>query len=157
MSESPSSLSDDSLSALIGESRATIRKLDFLTERVWERIRTFSELHGSLSIKPTGAALLYQEPGAACARYAPLGLVLVIGRTPKSERHPAGSDLAFDAQTMSRTHFEIRYADGFYLLRDLDSQNGTYINDDVERVRESVLKAGDIILAGEVIFVFTGV
>ena len=157
MSESLSSLSDDALSALIGESPATICRLDFLTEDVWERIRTFSELHGSLPIKPTGAALLYREPGATCARYAPLGPMLVVGRTPKSERHPAGSDLALDAQTMSRTHFEIRYADGFYLLRDLDSQNGTYMNDDAERVRESVLKAGDTILAGEVIFVFTGV
>ena len=57
---------------------------------------------------------------------------------------------------MSRRHFEIKLTDGFYVLRDLESRNGTYVNDEPQRIREHVLKAGDIILAGGVIFVVTG-
>ena len=110
----------------------------------------------SLPAKPDGVALLYQEPGTASVQCHPLGENLVVGRSRKNERNPAGCDLAFEDEQMSRRHFEIKLTDGFYVLRDLESRNGTYVNDDPQRIREHVLKAGDIILAGGVIFVFTG-
>ena len=57
---------------------------------------------------------------------------------------------------MSRRHFEIVRADGFYILRDLNSRNGTYLNNESERINERALKAGDLILAGRTLFAFTG-
>ncbi|MBI2066645.1 MAG: sigma 54-dependent Fis family transcriptional regulator [Deltaproteobacteria bacterium] len=48
--------------------------------------------------------------------------------------------------TVSRNHLEILQADDSYLLKDLNSTNGTYIND--IRVKEAYLAPGDIIRIG---------
>jgi pSer/pThr/pTyr-binding forkhead associated (FHA) protein len=47
---------------------------------------------------------------------------------------------------MSREHFKITLIDGFYVLDDLDSLNGTFVNDDPQPIKESViLRAGTMI------------
>jgi pSer/pThr/pTyr-binding forkhead associated (FHA) protein len=58
---------------------------------------------------------------------------------------------------MSRMHFDIRCKDGMYFLRDLHSRNSSSVNSAPRIDCEVVLKAGDTILAGSTIFVFTGV
>ena len=59
---------------------------------------------------------------------------------------------------MSREHFKITLTDGFYVLKDLDSLNGTFVNDEPHAIKENViLIAGTAIHAGDVVFVFTGV
>ena len=58
---------------------------------------------------------------------------------------------------MSKEHFKITLTDGFYVLDDLGSLNGTFVNDDPQPIKESVtLIAGTMIRAGDVFFVFTG-
>jgi hypothetical protein len=157
MSESDPALPDEeALSALLAASPHTGYNQEYPASSVPERIRQFHQLLGDLPIESTGAFLLYREPGADATRCVPLGQTLVVGRTPKNERNPAGSDLAFDDHAMSRTHFQIECADGLYVLRDLESHNGTYLNNEPEPISVVVLKAGDIILAGNVVFAFTG-
>ncbi len=51
---------------------------------------------------------------------------------------------------LSRKHFEIKLAGNQIVLRDLNSRNGTWLND--ERVSVESLKHGDRIRAGETIF-----
>ena len=46
----------------------------------------------------------------------------------------------------SRLHCEIRLWDGDYVLKDLGSRNGTYVNN--ERVRVAILNVGDTIRIG---------
>ncbi|MBI4615028.1 MAG: PAS domain S-box protein [Planctomycetes bacterium] len=53
-------------------------------------------------------------------------------------------------QGLSRLHFAIEKREGRFLLKDLESSNGTYLNG--RRVREAVLRAGDIISSGETEF-----
>lgn len=156
MNESPASLSDEALAGLLFDAQATTRRAETATGAVFERVRRFSQLYGSLDPKPDGAALLYQEPETGTVRCHLLGRSLVVGRSRKGERNPAGCDLTFADDQMSRRHFEITLTDGVYTLHDLESRNGTYVNDGPQRIREHALKAGDIILAGGVIFVFTG-
>jgi transcriptional regulator with GAF, ATPase, and Fis domain len=56
-------------------------------------------------------------------------------------------DIILTDKTVSRNHFEIiRHQDNF-LLRDLESTNGTFIND--IRVREAFLTPGDVIKIGK--------
>ncbi len=57
-----------------------------------------------------------------------------------------GNDLVLEEKTVSRNHVEILQSEDSYLLRDLDSTNGTYIND--IRVKEAYLTPGDIIRLG---------
>lgn len=69
--------------------------------------------------------------------------VTAIGRQP-------GVHILIDQGSVSRRHAEINYADGRYLLRDLGSTNGTFIND-VRIVPQSihVLKPGDMLRFGK--------
>ncbi|MBL4632501.1 MAG: sigma 54-interacting transcriptional regulator [Kofleriaceae bacterium] len=58
----------------------------------------------------------------------------------------AENDLVVSDETVSRMHFEIvRDAKG-YLLRDLDSTNGTFL--DGAEIREAYIRAGSVIAAG---------
>jgi pSer/pThr/pTyr-binding forkhead associated (FHA) protein len=64
------------------------------------------------------------------------------------------SDLVMDDEKASRMHFAIYKEDGTYVLHDLQSRNGTYLNG--SRVDVHPLKSGDQIRAGSVHFRFQG-
>jgi pSer/pThr/pTyr-binding forkhead associated (FHA) protein/NADPH-dependent 2,4-dienoyl-CoA reductase/sulfur reductase-like enzyme len=64
-----------------------------------------------------------------------------------------GSTVAINHSSISRRHAEISYAGGYYLLRDLKSTNGTFVNDqrlDPEGICQ--LKSGDKVRFGKVAF-----
>jgi NADPH-dependent 2,4-dienoyl-CoA reductase/sulfur reductase-like enzyme len=63
----------------------------------------------------------YIAPRSAETRLSPTG-VLTIGREPNAS-------LLINHYAVSRRHAEITYANGHYLLRDLGSRNGTFLND----------------------------
>lgn len=152
----PSSLSDEMLSELICESQATLKKTAPSTKDVFDRLQKFGKIYSDLESKPEGVALLFQEPGSAAVRTHLVGRNLVIGRLPKGTPNAVGCDLAFEDDRMSRRHFEISLSDDLYVLRDLQSRNGTYLNGEPVKVQEIALKAGDIIFAGSLVFFFTG-
>lgn len=56
-------------------------------------------------------------------------------------------DVVLDHPTVSRMHAELAFRDGAWVLRDLDSKNGTSING--ARVVRSQVRAGDLIALGE--------
>lgn len=63
------------------------------------------------------------------------------------------NDLVFpDDEFISRRHCEIRYHKYQYSLRDLQSANGTFVND--VKVLETALRDGDLIQVGSLRFVF---
>lgn len=53
---------------------------------------------------------------------------------------------------VSRRHFEVVYAEGTYVITDLNSSNGTYLNG--QRITSSQLKDGDVISLGDVHLTF---
>ena len=65
---------------------------------------------------------------------------LVVGKSSQADFYLGGN------KTISRQHAVITRKDGFYFLRDNNSLNGTYVNDQrIEPGQEVVLKDGDII------------
>ena len=64
---------------------------------------------------------------------------LPLGRAP-------GCQLVFDDDTVSRRHAELRMTDGRWILRDLGSSNGTWVNG--RQVMEAEVVAGDLIRMG---------
>ena len=58
------------------------------------------------------------------------------------------NDFILDEKTVSRNHLEIVQSEDRYLLKDLESTNGTFIND--IRVKEAYLSPGDIVRLGNV-------
>ena len=66
-------------------------------------------------------------------------------------RHP-DSDIFLDDITVSRRHAEIVRADAGYLVKDVGSLNGTYLNR--ERIEEAALRNGDELQIGKFKLVF---
>ena len=106
-----------------------------------------------LSPQPTPEAFLVpvaqNEPGL---RLEEIRLsqtrVITVGRQ-------SGIYLLIDHATVSRRHAEISYANGQYVLRDLGSSNGTFINDTrLEPGSVHILKQDDRILFGKVAYTF---
>lgn len=62
------------------------------------------------------------------------------------------NDLIINDKTVSRNHLEIEYASDSFLLRDLGSTNGTYLNGN--RVKEAYLAPGDRIKLGNTVIEF---
>jgi predicted component of type VI protein secretion system len=81
--------------------------------------------------------------GDAKAAEVKLKLPAVIGR---------GRDatLTLPHPLVSRKHCEISESDGYLLVRDMGSLNGTFVNN--ERVTEAVLPPGDLLTLGTVTF-----
>jgi hypothetical protein len=66
--------------------------------------------------------------------------VINIGRRPDNH-------LVIDDGRVSRTHAQLRYINGEFVIFDLDSRGGTFVNG--ARVSRSILQAGDVVsLAG---------
>jgi two-component system, cell cycle response regulator len=71
--------------------------------------------------------------------------VVTIGRDREN-------DIVLDSDSVSRRHARVEHRDGRIYLTDLDSTNGTYVNDDSEPVRDTQLRRGDQVKIGDTIF-----
>ncbi|HEY8432615.1 MAG TPA: GGDEF domain-containing protein [Sandaracinaceae bacterium] len=84
--------------------------------------------------------------GDDLGRRVPLGAEpTIIGRSSKC-------DVQLDQESVSRNHARISRQRNNYVIRDLGSTNGTYVND--ELIDEVVLRDGDQIKVGRTIFKF---
>jgi pSer/pThr/pTyr-binding forkhead associated (FHA) protein len=93
----------------------------------------------------TGAALVVRRGPNAGSRFPLSAEVTTAGRAPDSE-------IFLDDVTVSRRHAEVaRTAQGF-LVRDVGSLNGTYVNR--ERIEELLLADGDEVQIGKYRLVF---
>ncbi len=72
--------------------------------------------------------------------------VFAVGRAPKV------NSLQIDDPTVSAQHFKIVPKDGEFYIVDLETTNGTAVND--ERIRVRKLRSGDVIRAGAVELIF---
>jgi pSer/pThr/pTyr-binding forkhead associated (FHA) protein len=96
-------------------------------------------------LSETSALLLVQRGPNAGSRFLLDADVTSAGRAPDS-------DIFLDDVTVSRRHAEfIRAAQGF-LVRDVGSHNGTYVNR--ERIEEALLGDGDEVQIGKYRLVF---
>lgn len=85
------------------------------------------------------------QAGGAGAPFPLLKEITTIGREP-------GNDLVVESPAVSGRHAEIRRQGERYILFDLDSANGTFVNGRL--VKENMLKDGFVVRFGNVEFVF---
>ena len=71
--------------------------------------------------------------------------VVNMGRSPNNH-------LVIDDQRVSRVHAQLRLSQGQFVISDLDSTGGTFVNR--QRIRQQVLKTGDVISLAGVPLVF---
>src|SRR5204862_7903287 len=90
-------------------------------------------------------AALIQNPIGSEPLEHRLGALNYLGRSEDNQIHVAAANI-------SRRHAVIELIDAGYWIKDLESQNGTFVNS--ERVKERTLMDGDDIQIGEVHFIF---
>jgi pSer/pThr/pTyr-binding forkhead associated (FHA) protein len=105
---------------------------------------------GQASVPPADAEVPALQPGTALLRVfqGPNAgsRFLLDGEFTSAGRHPS-SEIFLDDVTVSRKHAEFRRAADGFLVRDVGSLNGTYVNR--ERVDECVLQTGDEVQIGK--------
>lgn len=72
------------------------------------------------------------------------------GRTTVTFGRSTEADVCIPDTKVSRIHAEIRPWDGEYVIKDLKSRNGTYVNG--IRIETAVLKPGDVVRVGPIEF-----
>jgi hypothetical protein len=111
-----------------------------LTLSAVEAAETEDELERYLDGLPPGTGLLVVRHGPESgSSYRLEGPVTAIGRHPDS-------DIFLDDITVSRRHVQLAKDDEGYVLRDVGSLNGTYVNR--ERVDQARLHHGDEVQIG---------
>jgi len=122
--------------------RTSVFKADFLGETSEET----KEPVAGVGALPTGTALLVVKRGPnAGSRF------LLDQDTTSAGRHP-DSDIFLDDVTVSRRHAEFRREGGEFVVIDVGSLNGTYVNR--EPVDQAVLAGGDEVQIGKFRLVF---
>lgn len=102
--------------------------------------------HAAIEALPTSSALLVVRRGPnAGARFLLDSERTTAGRRPDS-------DIFLDDVTVSRRHAEFLRREGRFVVRDVGSLNGTYVQRD--RIEETVLRAGDEVQIGKFRMVF---
>ncbi len=102
--------------------------------------------NGALDALPPGSALLVVKRGPnAGSRF------LLDAETTTAGRHPE-SDIFLDDVTVSRRHAEFVREGGGFVVRDVGSLNGTYLNR--ERIEAAGLAGGDEVQIGKYRLVF---
>ncbi|MEO6740442.1 MAG: FHA domain-containing protein [Chthoniobacteraceae bacterium] len=118
------------------------------TSPLRDRLAAAASLLQSVDKPPTEASLIFSRGGSAPVEAVPIGSGITVGR---------GSDATVCLEKcadLSRRHFCVRPQSGVWLLEDLGSRNGTTIDGADERITRRLLKDGDIIFAGDLLFLF---
>lgn len=92
------------------------------------------------ALPPASALLIVQRGPNLGARF------LLDGPRTTAGRHP-DSDIFLDDVTVSRKHAEFLAHDGGFIVRDVGSLNGTYVNR--QRIESVALSAGDEVQVGK--------
>jgi pSer/pThr/pTyr-binding forkhead associated (FHA) protein len=106
---------------------------------------TSTQARAGLGAVPAGCAGLLVHNGPQEGTIFDVTEHVVVGR------HPA-SGIFLNDITVSRRHAEVRRDGNAYLITDLGSLNGTYLNGD--RVEDAELRSGDQLQIGKFRFVF---
>ena len=106
-----------------------------------------TELHGLTADlpapRPGRLARLRARKGSGTVLACAAAGRLVLGRS-------SGCQLVFSDDTVSRRHAELRMVDGRWILRDLGSSNGTWVNG--RQVMEAEVAPGDDVQLGSCAF-----
>ncbi|MFI5307125.1 MAG: diguanylate cyclase [Polyangiales bacterium] len=62
------------------------------------------------------------------------------------------NEIVLDSDSVSRRHAKVEHRDGYFYVVDLDSTNGTFVNDEPEPVTACQLRRGDQLKIGDTIF-----
>src|SRR5688500_13809885 len=80
------------------------------------------------------------------------GSTFEVGEAPLLIGRDDGAEIQVLDQGVSRRHAEIFRMGEMFFIRDLDSRNGTFVNE--ERIKEELLRDGDEVRIGSTVMAF---
>lgn len=99
-----------------------------------------------------------EQMEASLVHYPDAGLHLQLAETPLSQTTPlsigrqAGAHLLIDEASVSRRHTVISYINKQYMVQELGSTNGTFVNNErVELARPYIIRPNDILRIGNIV------
>ncbi|MBH29506.1 MAG: hypothetical protein CL520_04940 [Actinobacteria bacterium] len=109
-----------------------------------EALETLGGIDGTVDMQapPSGAVLVVTSGHQAGTRYVVASEQLTVGRHPDS-------DIFLDDITVSRRHVELKVGSTGYVISDVGSLNGTYLNGERLEETEAVLTNGDELQIGK--------
>jgi diguanylate cyclase (GGDEF)-like protein len=81
-----------------------------------------------------------------------LGKRHVMQKEVTSVGHDRDNDIVLDSDSVSRRHAKMEHREGAFFVIDLDSTNGTFVNDEPDPVNGCQLRRGDQVKIGDTIF-----
>jgi hypothetical protein len=126
--------------------RGSPEETDPLLERMCY-LRGILEELAAFNLPISESPLLLWRDGQNICRRQTLRQTTTIGRDPQAT-------ISIPDMNLSREHFRIELKNGYLILKDGSSRNGTFINGNTSRISERELRDGDFISAGNQVFVF---
>jgi hypothetical protein len=126
----------------------TLSSLPAPTDQFAARLQFIADLMAEGTPMPDVAALVWRRADRSVT-LAVIGQELVVGRQAGQ-----GGVTVPEDKLLSRRHFLIRAVGSEFMVQDLKSHNGTAINRLQNRIQQSRLHDGDLILAGNQVFAF---
>lgn len=117
-------------------------------DKLRDRLDTASLLLKSLPMQPTAASLVFAKAADAPVEAVPIGSGVTVGRGKEA------SVCLAKCEMLSRKHFSVRPESSMWLLEDHGSRNGTRVDGVDGPITRRMLRDGDIIFAGDLIFLF---
>ena len=112
-----------------------------------DQLRALEGLLTSLPAAPTEPSLIFRDP-AGKIQICAIGSGLIFGRSAECQICFPGH------REISKHHFEIQPLQSEFILRDLGSTNGTFVNFDSNAVQQRLLIDGDLIRIAAFRFAF---
>ncbi len=125
---------------------STLERGPTVSSRLFDRLRTVSECLRRVELPGGEACLLYRR-GDGGFEVGELKEHILVGRDQ-------GADFRIENRRVSREHLRIRQTGETFLLEDVGSLNGTWVNG--ERICRRELRDGDILEFGGEVLVFCG-
>ena len=115
---------------------------------VHDRLSRAAAMLAGLASAPAETCLVYSTGNGGESTATPTGESILVGREVDGR-------LCFpDCIEMSRRHFRIERSGDHWLMEDLESRNGTFINGGEAPVQRRLLRDGDLLNAGGMEFLF---
>lgn len=139
---------EDASEAEVAAMSGTVTQAAVDTSAVRERLACAAALLSSLPAQPDAPSLVHQPADGSTPG------VMIIGTDLRVGRMAEGPGCLPDCAELSRTHFRVYVDRGCFILEDLGSRNGTYVDGVSGPVSRRALRDGDFILAGGQVFLF---
>ncbi|RBP41229.1 FHA domain-containing protein [Roseimicrobium gellanilyticum] len=136
--------SDETIETMLSNTTAEVFSLPANNQAFLQRMLVISKVSEALPAGKAGPLVAsIQGGGLGPAGFTPIKKSLTVGRSRRADWQVEDSQ-----KKLSSCHFSISQHGQKYVLTDLDSSNGTRVNESPARIKQCFIHHGDFIHAG---------